>query len=325
MAKIMLNSLQEKVSVILHDTTHLVTADPEHVHYCETCGQAIRPPEEYGKPRVSMPRRIGIGISIALHVLVLLYFIFHKSTIHIKPPQGERKGEMVYISPLPPQPKATPTITPQKQPTKVSKAAKSKPAPSVPKQSVAKATPAPTTQKQVIVPPVQATMTPPPVVQEDMSSMIQKRQQQRAAERAANAPPSDSAPAEESEGDRANRIARANIAGAQGATSGQKDDGGGVFSIVNKTFNRADIKFRGWNGNFKRTWSQQVTVERGDNPDIETAIVKRMVELIRQEKPGDFVWESHRLGRNVPMSARPADQAELEAFLLKEFFPNYIK
>lgn len=324
MAKIMLNSLQEKVALILHDTNHAVTTDDGHVHYCETCGQPIRPPEEYGKERVSLPRRIAIGVSIALHVAVLLYFMFHTSTIHIKPPQGKREGEMVYISPLPPQPKATPTITPQKAPTKVSKAAKSKPAPAVQKQAIAKATPSPTTKQQVIVPPQVAPMTPP-VQQEDMSSMIQKRQAQRAAERAANAPPSDAPAAEESEGDRANRIARANIAGAQGATSGQKDDGGGVFSIVNKTYSRADIKFRGWNGNFKRTWSQQVTVERGNYPDIETAIVKRMIELIRQEKPGDFVWESHRLGRNVPMSARVADQPELEAFLMKEFFPNYIK
>lgn len=323
MAKIMLNSLQEKVSVILHETHHTPEADLQH---CVTCGQPLRPPVQYGEEGVSMPRRVAIGLSILAHVLVLLYMIFHKNSVHLTPPKSERKGEMVYIMPTKPQPisKPTPTITPEKAKPKPAPAARSKPAPARQTPTVSKAKPSPTPKQETIVPPVQATMQPP-APQEDMSSMIAKKQAQRAAQRAADAPPTDNPAAEESEGDRANRIARANIAGAQGATSGQKDDGGGVFDIKNKTYRSADLKFRGWNGNFKRTWSQQVTVERGDNPDIETAVVKKMIELIRKEKPGDFVWESHRLGRNVPLSARPADEAELFAFLLKEMFPQYQK
>jgi hypothetical protein len=64
-------------------------------------------------------------------------------------------------------------------------------------------------------------------------------------------------------------------------------------------------------------------VERNGEPDIETAIVKKMIELIRKEKQGDFEWESHRLGKVVTMSARPKDEKELMDFLFKEMFPEY--
>ena len=66
-----------------------------------------------------------------------------------------------------------------------------------------------------------------------------------------------------------------------------------------------------------------VTVQRGSEPDIETAIVKKMIELIRKEKTGDFEWDSHRLGRVVTMSARPQDEQQLIEFLYKEMFPDY--
>ena len=64
-------------------------------------------------------------------------------------------------------------------------------------------------------------------------------------------------------------------------------------------------------------------MELGGEKDIETAIIKKMVELIRKEKTGDFDWDSHRLQRVVRMSARVQDTAELEAFLFKEMFPEY--
>ncbi|HWW70167.1 MAG TPA: hypothetical protein VN089_09520, partial [Duganella sp.] len=128
---------------------------------------------------------------------------------------------------------------------------------------------------------------------------------------------------EESANDRALRIAKANIAGAQGRSSGaDKDDTGGVFS-VDKRSNSADVKFRGWNTNFKRNWLQQIHVDQGGEKDIETAVVKEMIKIIRKEKPGDFEWESRRLGKTVHMSARKEDEKELTAFLLKEMFPEY--
>ena len=108
-----------------------------------------------------------------------------------------------------------------------------------------------------------------------------------------------------------------------GGGGDDRNETGGVFSISNQTFHSAELKFRGWNPNFKRRWLQQLTVEQGTEPDIETAVIKKMIELIRKEKTGDFEWDSHRLQRVVTMSARPQDTAELQAFLFKEMFPEY--
>ena len=285
----------------------------------------IKPPEDFARPS-PRKRQIGIAVSVALHVLLLVFLLTRHEPIRIIPP-SKPEGAMIYISPVTPTAKAITKPEPAKpnKPTPVTKVAKSTPAPPRKQQARAVVTPTPAApQKQeVVVPPAPSPVNAPPPPQMDMSQKIAQRQAARAAEQAKDANTTDGQTAAETDDQRANRIARANIAGAQGATSGQKDDGGGVFSIVNKTYLSADIKFRGWNTNFKRTWSQQVTVERGPYPDIETAIIKKMVELIRHEKPGDFVWESHRLGRNVNLSARVADQPELEAFLMKEFFPEY--
>ena len=184
---------------------------------------------------------------------------------------------------------------------------------------VTKETPAATKPKlETYVPPVQATMTPPP--QEDMMEMIARK---RAAREAAN--PTQAQPAAETADERANRIAKANIGRAQGGTNGaDKDDTGGIFQ-VDKSFHSADVKFRGWNTNFKRRWLQQIHVEQGSERDIETAVAKEMVKIIRKEKPGDFEWDSRRLGKVVTLSARKEDEEQLIAFLLKEMFPEYTR
>jgi hypothetical protein len=45
-----------------------------------------------------------------------------------------------------------------------------------------------------------------------------------------------------------------------------------------------------------------------------------MIAIIREYEQEDFVWESRRLGRNVSLSARLTDNAELENFMMREFF-----
>ncbi|MGV7208044.1 hypothetical protein ACLB1G_09330 [Oxalobacteraceae bacterium A2-2] len=297
----------------MHHDSHILSAE---TGYCVTCGQKLPDANPgYGAwERTPTSRRIGIGISIALHLIgVLYYFLKPSEHIQIKPPRKE--GAITYIAPLPIKP--TPEKPQKKEVAKQQpKAAKPPPPRQAPKSITPPAAERP--KLETFVPPVQATMKPPP--EEDMSEMIAKR---RAAREAANpAPPAPPAP--ESDNDRALRIARANIAGAQAkaGTSGEKDDSGGIFS-VDKSYHSAELKFRGWNTNFKRRWLQQVHVEQGAEQDIETAVVKKMIELIRQEKPGDFEWDSHRLGKVVRMSARKEDEKELQAFLMKEMFPEY--
>jgi type IV secretory pathway VirB10-like protein len=300
----------------VHDKTHLFAADSD---YCATCGQLIRPQPVYGA-KTSVSNRIGLAVSILLHVLGLAYYLLRDEPVRVIPP-ATPDGAMVYIAPLAPQPAARPQPAqppkpPQpkpvaKQPPKVAKAApRAQPSKTRPKKEVPK--------EEVYVPPVVARIAPPKQDEpQDMQGQIAARRAQRAAAQPQPEP-------QESDEARGQRIARANIAGAQGGSSGSERNGsGGIFSIVNQNARSAEVKFRGWNSNFKRNWTQQVQVERGLEPDIETAIVKKMIELIRKEKPGDFVWDSHRLGRHVNLSARVADTAELQAFLLKEFFPDY--
>ncbi|MGH9809636.1 MAG: hypothetical protein ACRD9W_20690, partial [Terriglobia bacterium] len=65
---------------------------------------------------------------------------------------------------------------------------------------------------------------------------------------------------------------------------------------------------------------QSIEVNRGDQPSIEIAVVRRMIEIIRMQTTGTMTWESLRLGHDVELSARVADTAKLEAFLMEEFF-----
>jgi hypothetical protein len=45
-----------------------------------------------------------------------------------------------------------------------------------------------------------------------------------------------------------------------------------------------------------------------------------MIAIIREYETEDFVWESPRLTRNITLSARLRDNAELEEFMMREFF-----
>ena len=288
----------------MRDHSHF---SPDNNGICEHCGQAL--PATVSPWDRRGPNRTGVVATILLHLLlVAIYLLQPKTEKHAPPPSG---GTMVYVAPLPPG-KPKPKPQQQQAPKKVTK--------STPVQ--VKRLPNTITLPNekpvdVVVADPKPVLSPPPQ-EVDMQAYVEARRKARGAKE-----PSDQ-PAEESENARADRIAKANIAAANGRSRGDdKNETGGVFSLTNKTSLSADLKFRGWNPNFKRRWLQQVTVEVGGEPDVETAVVKKMIELIRKEKTGDFEWDSHRLQRVVTMSARPADTAELQAFLFKEMFPEY--
>ena len=275
---------------------------------CAHCGQPLPVyVSSYGKRG---PNRTGLAITLLLHLLlVAMYLLQPDIERHAAPPAG---ATMVYIAPLP-QNKPTPKKQPQQQAPKT--------APKTPPVQVKRLPDTITlpNEKPVKVVEVEAKpVTTPPPPEIDMQAYIDARRKARGAKE-----PGEQV-AEESESARANRIAMANIASANGRSRGDdRNETGGVFSLSHQTFNSAELKFRGWNPNFKRRWLQQLTVERGTEIDIETAIVKKMIELIRKEKTGEFEWDSHRLQRVVKMNARVQDTAELQAFLFKEMFPEY--
>ena len=95
---------------------------------------------------------------------------------------------------------------------------------------------------------------------------------------------------------------------------------GGVFQILSKSTRTAEFAFNGWQPDRDRRWREVIEVDAGLGGDIDRAIVRRMIQLIREHYTGDFRWESRRLGRVVTLSARPEDNEGLEDFLIKEFF-----
>jgi hypothetical protein len=261
---------------------------------------------EYGKKQFD---KIGLVVTVLLHVLVLAGFLLSKRLMPKVP--AASKTDITYISPLPIKEKPKPKPLP-KDPAK----AGAKPN-TVTKQVVMKMERLPDTITPPKEPLVQVEPEPPKILKldpdADMSAMLEAKRRARGQV---------TEQVEESESDRGNRLARENIAAANKRGRGDNPDDG-TIEVLNKTFNAADIKFNNWNVNFKRRWLQQVHVELGLERDIETAVIKRMIQMIRKEAPGDFTFDSHRMHRKVNLSGRVQDQAELEAFLFKEYFPDY--
>jgi len=103
----------------------------------------------------------------------------------------------------------------------------------------------------------------------------------------------------------------------------------GIFQITQIGPRYAQFSFRAWNTDGSNPRRELINVEAGSDGDIERAIIRRMIELIRQYHQEDFNWESYRLNRVIVLSARPRDQEGLENFLMREFFgeplPPYMR
>lgn len=98
----------------------------------------------------------------------------------------------------------------------------------------------------------------------------------------------------------------------------------GIFEITSLGNRSASFTFLGWLNDYSTAKRQYFEVEASTGQDVRLAMIRKMIELIREHYQGDFNWESHRLGRTVVKSARVEDSAELEDFLMTEFFgTNY--
>jgi hypothetical protein len=255
----------------------------------------------------------GIGLSLLIHALLFLTLIDHRVDIsaqqsnaapgpliaHLVPPATPAPSQIVAS---PPEPR------PHPRPVRRKKAliARSEPA-----QSNA---PVP----QSTVPPASVSDPAPPM---DMSTMINAaRERRRAAEEVAAhenvvAQADIRAPS-------SNEIAAANIRHSLQAQSGRRDGTSGVFQVLSKGARTGRFIFRGWTPGARNTLQQTFEVDAGPGGDVELAIVRRMIELIRTHYTGDFHWDSRRLGRVIVQSARIEDSAGLEAFLMREFFSD---
>jgi hypothetical protein len=94
----------------------------------------------------------------------------------------------------------------------------------------------------------------------------------------------------------------------------------GIFRITRIEQRTAQFSFRGWMLNESHPRDELIAVRVGPDGDIRRAIIRKMIQLIRQHHQGNFNWESYRLNGIVVLSARREDNAGLEDFLLREFF-----
>lgn len=276
--------------------------------------------------RITIPTLwVAIALSILIHALGLFGFVpkrsepFHEAklghpsdTLAIRLVPFTRPPPSVTPPPSPqPTPRAdTPRPAPRPAPRAASRSAPPTPRPAPPVLSTDK--PAPITAP----PPVPA-QAPAPAPGEDLASYIASRR--RAREGTSAAPPQP----QETEQEKHNRVVAENLGLTSTPTFGNDPErGGGVFQIRSMGFDIAEFAFFGWNKDINRNSLQVVEVRKGNNPNMELAVARRMIAIIRERSTGDFLWQSRRLGKGIWLSARPADSAELEAFILRELFPD---
>lgn len=283
--------------------------------------------EKSGTHRVEKRKSItfGVTLSVLIHAIGL-WLIIDRNPLEVKPPAPGREPIVVSLesgkdeTPM----QSNPAIArPKSSPQSARPAVTAKKAPPKARQSRepviasnTKPAAAPKTMPQPEAP--QREMSAP----DDMFSQLEAARKRRAD---ANAAAQAAMPSvQENESQRANSVALANIAHSlKGANGNHRDNSGGIFQIRRVGFRDAEFMFHGWSANARRNSTRLVTVEQGAEADIEIAVVKKMIAIIREEKSDTFIWESHRLGKQLTLSARHEDEAELQRFLIREFFPDY--
>jgi hypothetical protein len=279
---------------------------------------------------------VGVALSVLIHVIGL-WLVIGRSPLVIKPPA---LGQERIVVSLVPQAAEAPVQS--KMPTPADSRPESSLQSSPPRTAAKRTAPR---QKQsrkpviagnaapAVIPKTMPATPQPDVphrempVPDDMFTQLEAARKRRtdanAEERASQA---GSKSSQEDESQRTNSVALANIAESlKGLNGTRRDNTGGVFQVRHLGVRSAEFMFYGWSASSRRNSTRLVSVEQGAEVDIEIAVVKKMIEIIREEKPDTFVWESHRLGKQLTLSAKPEDRAELQQFLIQEFFPDYIR
>lgn len=266
---------------------------------------------------------LAVALSILLHIVVLWHWLPQWHVLSLNGPQNGRTSTTLAVQLLPPTSKPSPSPSASASPAQPARPPSSRP----PRQKK-KATARRPSPPQVIAlkrqardtpPPARSTATPAPPVG-DLASYIEAKRRARADAPSAATPPRESSTsAVEDDDARTKRIVAANL-GLGNTPGGDEAHGGGIFQIKRIGYSDAEFMFFGWHSGMRHKLNQLVEVRKGNNSDIRIAVVRKIITIIRQYESADFRWESRRLDREITLSARPADSAELEEFMMKEFF-----
>ncbi len=268
----------------------------------------------------ALPPRIwvAVALSILIHV-VAVTGLPRADKLKLLPPAGDDPQAKAALSLrlMPPQPPAAPArpslpdtaSRPTTQAQRLKPVPRPQPPPVIALNQPAPAAPAP-------APPA---ITPPPSPEGDMASYIEARRRARGA-----TSPAASAPGQSNDEEaRRQRIIAGNLDSTRERSFGYDPrQGGGMFQIERLGHDHAAFIFYGWNNNISRNTKQLIEVSRGSHSDIRIAVVRKMIAIIRENAQEDFLWVSQRLGRTVTLSARSRDNAGLEDFMMRDFFPG---
>jgi hypothetical protein len=270
--------------------------------------------------------QLAFVLSLLFHALLLFGWV-KRPLDAISDRVGEGKGGGTIAVRLAPAPAPKPSVAappPSPAPVAPAPAPAKRAAPPVPRRPP----PPPVIAKQEAPrpapppPPPVEPATPAPLPTIDAGDFFAQLEARRRARGALPEESAAMAPSAEDERARHNRIVTENLGLNRVPTYGREPTGGGIFQLERVGYTDAEFLFFGWNKDIRRRARQVIVVERGANPSIEIAIVRRMIVIIREHESGDFTWRSRRLGRDVTLSARAADNAGLEEFLMREFFPE---
>ena len=263
---------------------------------------------------------LTLAVSVLVHLAALILFVTH--------PPIPGVGQLVNEEESPPvQVELAEAKPPQPAPPSASVEPAAEPLPRVPRPPPRVRPPpmvamprleAPAIRTPALAPPAQvaAAPSPPqakPPSQGDFLSFVQANRRARGAAESAQ---------DNSDADFNTKIAANLPSAAHGVAAQRSVRGGGIFEIKRMSYDDAAFEFFGWNTEMGRQTPQMIEVRKGNNPDMRIAVVRRMIVIIREHEHADFTWESGRHGRVVTLSARPADTAALEAFLLRDLFDD---
>jgi len=264
---------------------------------------------------------VTLALSLLVHAVALFTALHHLNLL--PPDEGSDKvsDRLEVRLAAPPRPAPPPTSAPSMPSVAVPQVPTPRPVPRKPQPPPVLAAPAPSPTlpkapaaiPQPPSPPATAkAQTPAPASEPDLWSYLQARRRERGE--ASEPLPSD-------RGTDRNADLAANLPRpATGTATKDVNRGGGIFEIKRMTYDDAAFVFFGWNPDMGRETPQLITVRIGNNENMRIAVVRRMIGIIREYTQTDFVWRSAHGDPGVMLSARPSDNASLEAYLMREFF-----
>ncbi|MEO8384465.1 MAG: hypothetical protein ABI583_04435 [Betaproteobacteria bacterium] len=264
------------------------------------------------EPEARPLRYLALGLLLSLCFHIIFFVLMPKREVNDDSPSQGGPGPMVVqLTPSSPSPPPAPTVAVVTPPTPQA----TRPRTVAPLSPRMMTVPSAAPQSIPLEPEPPAPVKHPEAAPTDFMSMVNANRERRAATESAARAQGRSSGRDPS----ANDIAMANInRNIRSLTQGSGTSG--VFQIISKGHRAAQFAFRGWTTDSRDSRREVIDVDAGLNGNVDQAIIRRMIELIRTHYQGDFNWESQRLGRVVVLSARVEDSVGLEEFMMREFF-----